>query len=80
MKIDNVQISILVDNKAEAGLMKEHGFSIWIEVSDHKILFDTGQGKAFIHNSTALGCNLSLAEALILSHGHYDHTGNLVHV
>ena len=77
MGINTVGISILVDNKAQSGLKKEHGFSAWIEVSSHRILFDTGQGEALIHNSAALGCDLSLAEALILSHGHYDHTGTV---
>jgi len=74
---NNITIKILVDNKANAGLMKEHGFAIWIEAYGHKILFDTGQGKALIHNSAELGCDLSLADALILSHGHYDHTGGV---
>jgi 7,8-dihydropterin-6-yl-methyl-4-(beta-D-ribofuranosyl)aminobenzene 5'-phosphate synthase len=77
---NDVAIRILVDNKAGNGLMNEHGFSVWIEAYGHKILFDTGQGKALIHNSTALGCDLSLADSLILSHGHYDHTGGLVYV
>jgi 7,8-dihydropterin-6-yl-methyl-4-(beta-D-ribofuranosyl)aminobenzene 5'-phosphate synthase len=77
---EKIQISILVDNNAKPDLKKEHGFSVWIEVSDHIILFDTGQSKALIHNSAALGCDLSLAEALILSHGHYDHTGGISYV
>jgi 7,8-dihydropterin-6-yl-methyl-4-(beta-D-ribofuranosyl)aminobenzene 5'-phosphate synthase len=80
MGIDKIHISILVDNKAKTDLIKEHGFSIWIEVSDHIILFDTGQGQTLIHNSASLGCDLSLADALILSHGHYDHTGGVPYV
>ena len=77
---NNITIRILVDNKANADLMKEHGFAAWIEAFGYRILFDTGQGKALPHNSAALGCDLSLADALILSHGHYDHTGGLEHV
>ena len=80
MKMDSVQISILIDNNAGVDLMNEHGFSLWIVVSGRKILFDTGQGKALIPNSGALGCNLSLVDALILSHGHYDHTGGVSYV
>jgi 7,8-dihydropterin-6-yl-methyl-4-(beta-D-ribofuranosyl)aminobenzene 5'-phosphate synthase len=78
--MNNIAIKILIDNKSNAGLIKEHGFSAWIEAFGHKILFDTGQSEALIHNSAALGCDLSLADALILSHGHYDHTGGLSHV
>jgi len=74
---NNITIKILVDNKANADLMKEPGFAAWIEAFGHKILFDTGQGEVLIHNAAALGCDLSLADSLILSHGHYDHTEKL---
>jgi len=77
---EKIQISILVDNNTKPDLKKEHGFSVWIGVSGHRILFDTGQGQALIYNSASLGCDLSLADALILSHGHYDHTGSVSHV
>ncbi len=57
--------------------MAEHGLSIWIESGDHRILFDTGQGAALPHNSEILGIPLEEAEGLVLSHGHYDHTGGI---
>jgi len=44
MTFNNIIIKILVDNKANAGLMKEHGFPVWIEVSGHRILFDNRSG------------------------------------
>lgn len=72
---NDLRIRILVDNKAGAGLVEEHGFSAWIEVGGHRILFDTGQGKALVPNAARLGCDLSLVDTLILSHGHYDHGG-----
>jgi 7,8-dihydropterin-6-yl-methyl-4-(beta-D-ribofuranosyl)aminobenzene 5'-phosphate synthase len=77
---DNIQLTILVDNHAQSGLEHEHGFSAFIEISGHRILFDTGQGRALMQNSAKLGCNLRLAETLILSHGHYDHTGAISQV
>jgi 7,8-dihydropterin-6-yl-methyl-4-(beta-D-ribofuranosyl)aminobenzene 5'-phosphate synthase len=77
---EKIQISILVDNNAKPDLKKERGFSVWIEVSGHRILFDTGRGQALIHYSATLGCDLSLADVLILSHGHYDHTGGISYV
>lgn len=75
MTCNNVRIRILVDNKGCAGLAAEHGFAAWIEMSGHKILFDTGQGKALLANAALLGCDLSLVDTLVLSHGHYDHSG-----
>jgi 7,8-dihydropterin-6-yl-methyl-4-(beta-D-ribofuranosyl)aminobenzene 5'-phosphate synthase len=41
------------------------------------VLFDTGQSDAFAHNACACGIDLSHASAIVLSHGHYDHTGGL---
>lgn len=70
-------ITILVDNKAGAGLLSEHGFSLWIERENERILFDTGQGGALFHNAKALGISLVSADILVLSHGHYDHTGSI---
>ena len=75
MTCTDIRIRILVDNKACAGLVEEHGFSAWVEVSDHVILFDTGQGKALVHNAEMLGCDLGRIDTLVLSHGHYDHCG-----
>ena len=37
------RIVILVDNLATDGLLTEHGFSLWIETSGQRILFDTGR-------------------------------------
>jgi len=75
MACNDIRIRILVDNKGSAGLVEEHGFSAWIEVSGHRILFDTGQGKALVPNAAMLGCDLERVDMLVLSHGHYDHGG-----
>jgi 7,8-dihydropterin-6-yl-methyl-4-(beta-D-ribofuranosyl)aminobenzene 5'-phosphate synthase len=72
-----VGITILVDNHAGEGLEAEHGLSLWIEASGFRCLFDTGQNECLEHNARALGIRLSDADALVLSHGHYDHTGGL---
>jgi 7,8-dihydropterin-6-yl-methyl-4-(beta-D-ribofuranosyl)aminobenzene 5'-phosphate synthase len=72
-----VEITILVDNHANAGLLSEHGFSAWIEAGDQRILFDTGQGSAITANADILGIDLRGTDAVVLSHGHYDHTGGL---
>jgi 7,8-dihydropterin-6-yl-methyl-4-(beta-D-ribofuranosyl)aminobenzene 5'-phosphate synthase len=72
-----VKLTIVVDNRAEEGLSCEHGFSAWIEVAGRRILFDTGQGAALAGNVDRLGVDLCVADTLVLSHGHYDHTGGL---
>jgi 7,8-dihydropterin-6-yl-methyl-4-(beta-D-ribofuranosyl)aminobenzene 5'-phosphate synthase len=76
-----MRIVILADNVAgPRGLLAEHGLSLWIETRDHRVLFDTGQGLALAHNAQALGIPLARADAVVLSHGHYDHTGGLATV
>jgi 7,8-dihydropterin-6-yl-methyl-4-(beta-D-ribofuranosyl)aminobenzene 5'-phosphate synthase len=77
MKADTTKITILVDNKAGDGLIAEHGFSLWIETGGKHILFDTGQGTALEKNSVTLGIDLAATDLLVLSHGHYDHTGGV---
>ena len=55
----------------------EHGLSFWIVTSGHRILFDTGASDLLLKNAAAAGIDLSLADTVILSHGHYDHGGGL---
>ncbi|MCD4688621.1 MAG: MBL fold metallo-hydrolase [Desulfuromonadaceae bacterium] len=80
MQKGEIKLSILVDNYGDDGLSVEHGFSLWIETAYTRILFDTGQGPALPGNACALECDLSQADILVLSHGHYDHTGGVPHV
>jgi 7,8-dihydropterin-6-yl-methyl-4-(beta-D-ribofuranosyl)aminobenzene 5'-phosphate synthase len=75
-----IAITILVDNQAGPGLTTEHGFSLWIEADGRHILFDTGQGPALPVNARTLGVDLRQTDMLVLSHGHYDHTGGIPHV
>jgi 7,8-dihydropterin-6-yl-methyl-4-(beta-D-ribofuranosyl)aminobenzene 5'-phosphate synthase len=76
----DVNITIIVDNHAGNGLTGEHGLSMWIQADGKTILFDTGQGSALKKNAHALGLDLGKIDALILSHGHYDHTGGIAQV
>ena len=70
-----MKFKILVDNKTEKSRCKaEWGLAIAIETEGHKILFDTGASSMFADNAKALGVDLSEMEALVISHGHYDHT------
>jgi len=69
--------SLMDDYCPRRGLQGEHGLSLFIKTDGKRILFDTGQGPAFIDNARLLGVDLSSIDAVILSHGHYDHGGGL---
>ena len=76
--IDNLRITVLVENTVRAAnLLGEHGLAFWIEADGHQILFDTGQGKVLQHNAKCLEIPLDATEMVLISHGHYDHTGGL---
>ncbi|MBN1769708.1 MAG: MBL fold metallo-hydrolase [Deltaproteobacteria bacterium] len=76
----SVAVTIVVDNSAPPHLAAEHGFAAWIETAGRRILFDTGQGDALRVNVPALRLPLERTDAVVLSHGHYDHTGGLPYV
>ncbi len=74
----STRITVLVENSAgQRDLIGEHGLAFWVERNGRRILFDTGQGPALVHNAAALNVELSAAAIVALSHGHYDHTGGL---
>ena len=75
-----LRITILAENSVVVpfDVIGEHGFSAFVEMDGFNFLFDTGQGKALINNALALKKDLSSAQFLYLSHGHYDHTGGMV--
>ncbi|MFA5658102.1 MAG: MBL fold metallo-hydrolase [Oscillospiraceae bacterium] len=75
---ENINIKILIENTAHTtGLKTEHGLSFWIKYGDKNILFDTGQSDSILYNAEVLDIDLAQTDAIILSHGHYDHTGGL---
>lgn len=74
---DPMKISILVDDRAGEGLEAEHGLSILLETDGRRILFDTGPGAVVRRNAEKLGVELDTVDTIILSHGHYDHTGGI---
>lgn len=74
-----VRLTVLCDNAvgAQMGVIGEHGFSCFVETPEGNFLFDTGQGLAILNNCRVLGKDLRTVRGVVLSHGHYDHTGGL---
>jgi 7,8-dihydropterin-6-yl-methyl-4-(beta-D-ribofuranosyl)aminobenzene 5'-phosphate synthase len=76
----NFKITTLCENNVAQGgesLLGEHGLSFYIEAEKRRILFDTGQNLALVNNAEVLGIDLSRIDTVVLSHGHYDHSGGL---
>ena len=73
------RITILCENAVGIpfDVIGEHGFSCFVDTSDGNYLFDTGQGFTISQNAVALKKDLTSIRAIMLSHGHYDHTGGL---
>ncbi|MDD5727031.1 MAG: MBL fold metallo-hydrolase [Victivallales bacterium] len=73
-----VKITILADNSAgRAELRGESGLSVFVESPSRNYLFDAGLGDLFRRNAELLKIELFGADAIILSHGHYDHANGL---
>ena len=51
--------------------------SVLVEVNGLKVLLDAGQSISTVNNGDILGVEWSGINAVVLSHGHYDHTGGL---
>jgi 7,8-dihydropterin-6-yl-methyl-4-(beta-D-ribofuranosyl)aminobenzene 5'-phosphate synthase len=75
----SLKITVLCENTVAApGLLGEHGFAAYVETADAALLFDTGQGFALVPNSLRLQKDLRKVTQVVLSHGHFDHTGGLL--
>lgn len=72
-----MKITTLIENNQgkRSDLHSEHGLSVHIKVDGKNILFDTGQSGNFIDNAKKLDVDLKNLDYVIISHGHYDHSG-----
>lgn len=71
------RLTVVVDNKAADNLVAEHGYALYLETPEGNILLDTGQKEAFLPNLERLAIDPASISTLVLSHGHYDHTGGV---
>ena len=75
-----MKITIVYDNcLSKEGLRTGWGFSSLIETEDAPaLLFDTGSdGANLLYNMKQLSIDASSIGVIVISHGHFDHTGGL---
>jgi Metal-dependent hydrolases of the beta-lactamase superfamily II len=74
-----MKIVILMEDTCGNPLCEcEHGLSVYVETKKHKILMDTGAGEKTLMNAKQLGVDLTQVDTVVLSHGHYDHSGGML--
>ena len=75
---ETIRITVLVENSVyRQGLVAEHGLAFHIQCGGRSLVFDTGQTDLAVINAESLRLPLHQLEAVVLSHGHYDHTGGV---
>lgn len=77
-----VPVRFFESGEAADSLKAEHGFSALVTVetghTSHTVLFDTGVSpEGMVDNMRRLEISARDIEAIVLSHGHYDHTTGL---
>ena len=72
-----MKIITLMDDQPSSSFKNEHGLSFYIQTKNHTLLFDTGASSLFLENAEMLSLPIEEVDTLIISHGHYDHTGGL---
>lgn len=76
-----LKMTILVENhlspRAAAGMQSRAGLSILIDDGESRILFDSGPDETVVHNARLINEPLTNLDAVVLSHGHYDHSGGI---
>ena len=79
--MSELKITVLVEDTVNKRVFSaQHGLAFWIELGDNKVLFDTGPGEIILKNAADMNIDLAEAQAVLLSHGHYDHIAGLSRV
>lgn len=74
--LESVQVSLLVENTARgAGILGEHGLCWCLQSEGNQVLMDLGQGQVLERNASRMSVDLTATDAVVFSHGHYDHVG-----
>jgi len=74
-----MKITVLMeDTNGMSNVKAEHGLSFYIETKSHNLLVDTGASDLTWENAKRLDVDIAKVDTVIISHGHYDHTGGLM--
>ena len=71
-------INLIENTEGADGCAFAHGLSFYIETALHKLLVDLGPSEETLDNALKLGIELKDADTVVLSHGHYDHSGGIM--
>lgn len=71
-------VNLIENTEGKAGCANAHGLSFYVETQKHRLLLDLGPSEATLRNAKELGIDLSGVDTVILSHGHYDHSGGIL--
>jgi len=71
-------INLIENTEGNSRCTCAHGLSFYVETQKHKLLLDLGPSDETMQNARALDIDLSAVDTVILSHGHYDHSGGII--
>lgn len=71
-------INLIENTEGKVGCACAHGLSFYVETERHKLLLDLGPSEETIQNAKSLEVDLSEIDTVVLSHGHYDHSGGII--
>ena len=85
---EKLRVTVLVDdsvNVKKPNLIAKHGLSLLVETKlagvNSKFLMDAGPGPDIaLRNAGMIDVDIKKIDSIMLSHGHYDHTGALLQV
>lgn len=71
-------VNLIENTEGHDGCAFAHGLSFYVETKKHKLLVDLGPSVETLRNAEVLGIDLTKVDTVILSHGHYDHSGGIL--
>ncbi len=71
-------VNLIEDTEGVNGCASAHGLSFYLETGAHKLLVDLGPSEKTLQNAEKMGIDLRDVDTVVLSHGHYDHSGGIM--